>query len=77
MAEEVRKALTEADMARPPESEWAQRVMRNAGARTWEQYLNKVRQGETWGGACEVGRWAQIKGCRTAMYREWGRRGYI
>ena len=74
-AEEVRKALTEGDMARPPESGWAQRVMRDAGTRTWEQYLDKVRKGEIWGGACDVGRWAQNKGCRIAMYREWGPRG--
>ena len=71
-AEEVRRALTEGDMARPPESGWARRVMRDAGARTWDQYLDKVRRGEIWGGACEVGRWAQSKGCRVAMYQEWG-----
>ena len=74
-AEEVRKALTEGEMARPPESGWARRVMRNAGARTWDQYLDKVRRGEIWGGACEVGRWVQSKGCRVAMYQEWGPRG--
>ena len=74
-AEEVRKALTEGDMARPPKSGWARRVMREAGARTWDQYLDKVRRGEIWGGACEVGRWAQSKGCRVAMYQEWGPRG--
>ena len=74
-AEEVRKALTEGDMARPPESGWARKVMRDAGARTWDQYLDKVRRGEIWGGACEVGRWAQSKGCRVAMYQEWGPRG--
>ena len=74
-AEEVRRALTEGDMARPPESGWARRVMRDAGARTWDQYLDKVRRGEIWGGACEVGRWAQSKGCRVAMYQEWGPRG--
>ena len=74
-AEEVRKALTEGKMARPPESGWARRVMRNAGARTWDQYLDKVRRGEIWGGACEVGRWAQSKGCRVAMYQEWGPQG--
>ena len=36
-ADEVRRALMEGDMARPPESGWAQRVMRDAGARisTW------------------------------------------
>ena len=33
-AEEVRKALTEGKMTRPPESGWARRVMRDAGART-------------------------------------------
>ena len=74
-ADEVRKALTEGDMARPPESGWARRVMREAGLRTWEKYLDKVRKGEIWGGACEVGRWAQGKGCRIAMYREWGPKG--
>ena len=74
-AEEVRKALTEGEMARPPESGWAWRVMRDAGARTWDQYLDKVRRGEIWGGACEVGSWAQSKGCRVAMYQEWGQRG--
>ena len=74
-ADEVRKALTEGDMARPPESGWARQVMRDAGARTWEQYLDKVRKGEIWGAACEGGRWAQNKGCRIAMYREWGPRG--
>ena len=38
---------------------------------------DKVRRGEIWGGACEVGRWAQSKGCRVAMYQEWGPRwGY-
>ena len=74
-AEEVRKALTEGDMARPPESGWARRVMRDAGARTWDQYLDKVRRGEIWGGACEIGRWAQSKGCRVVMYQEWGPRG--
>ena len=76
-AKEVRRALTEGDMARPPESGWARRVMRDAGARTWDQYLDKVRKGEIWGGACEVGRWAQSKGCRIAMYQEWGPRGHI
>ena len=35
-AEEVRKALTERDFARPPESGWARWVMRDAEARTWE-----------------------------------------
>ena len=74
-AEEVRRALTEGDMARPRESGWARRVMRDAGARTWDQYLDKVRRGEIWGGACEVARWAQSKGCRVAMYQEWGPRG--
>ena len=74
-AEEVRKALTEGDMPRPPKPGWALRVMRDAGARTWEQYLDKVRKGEIWGGACEVGRWAQKKGCRIAIYRERGPEG--
>ena len=74
-AEEVRKALTEGDMARPPELGWARRVMREAGARTWDQYLDKVRKGGIWGGACEVGIRAQSKGCRVAMYQEWGPRG--
>ena len=74
-AEEVRKALTQGQMARPRESGWARRVMRNGGARKWDQYLDKVRRGEIWGGACEVGRWAQSKGCRVAMYQEWGPRG--
>ena len=74
-AEEVRKALTEGETARPPESGWARRVMRDAGARTWDQYPDKVRRGEIWGGACEVGRWAQSKGCRVAMYQEWGPQG--
>ena len=40
-----------------------------------EQYLDKVRKGEIWGGACEVGRWAQSRGCRIAMYRDRGPRG--
>ena len=74
-AEEVREALTEGDMARPPESGWARRVMRDVGARRWDQYLDKVRRQEIWGGACEAGRWAQSKGCRVAMYQEWGPRG--
>ena len=60
--EEVRRALTEGDMARPPELDWARRVMRDAGAQTWDQYLDKLRKGEIWGGACEVGGWAQSKG---------------
>ena len=47
--EEVRRALTKGDMARPPESGWARRVMRDAGARTWDQYLDRVRKGEIWG----------------------------
>ena len=62
-------------MARPPESRLAPRVIRDAGVWTWEQYLDKVRKGEIWGGACQVGRWAQSKGCRIAMYREWGPKG--
>ena len=64
-----------AEMARPPELGWARRVMRDAGARTWDQYLDKVRRGEIWGGACEVGRWAQSRGCRVAKYQEWGPQG--
>ena len=74
-AEEVRRALTEGDMVRALESGWARRNMRDAGARTLDQYLDKVRKGEIWGGACEVGRWAQSKACRIAMYQEWGPRG--
>ena len=74
-ADEVGNALTEGDMARPPESGWARRVMQDARVRTWEQYLDKVRKGEIWGGACEVGRWAQSKGCRIPMYLEWGPKG--
>ena len=74
-AEEVHRALTEGDMARPPESGCSRRVMRNAGAHTWDQYLDKVRKGDIWGGACEVRRWAQSKGCRIAMYQEWGPQG--
>ena len=74
-AQGVRRALTEGDMARPQESGWARRVMGDAGVRTWDQYLDKVRRGEIWRGACEVGRWAQSKGCRVAMYQEWGPRG--
>ena len=49
--------------------------MRDPGARTRNQYLDKVRRGEIWGGACEVERWAQSKGCRVAMYQEWGPQG--
>ena len=49
--------------------------LQDAGAQTWDQYLDKVRRGEIWGGACEVGRWAQSKGCRVAMYQEWGPQG--
>ena len=49
--------------------------MRDVGARTWDQYLDEVRRGEIWGGACEVRRWAQSKGCRVAMYQEWGPQG--
>ena len=74
-ADGVRKALTEGDMARPPESGWARRVMRDAGVRTWEQYLDKVRKGEIWRGACEVRRSAQSRGCKLAMYRELGPKG--
>ena len=74
-ANEVCKALTEGDMARPPELGRAQRVMRGAGEQTWEQYLDKVRKGEIWGGACEVRRWAQSRGCKIALCREWGPKG--
>ena len=49
--------------------------MRDVGARTWDQYLDEVRRGEIWGGACEVRRWAQSKGYRVAMYQEWGPQG--
>ena len=49
--------------------------MRDAGVRKWEQYLDKVRKGEIWGGACEVWRSAQSRGCNIAMYREWGPEG--
>ena len=74
-ADNVRKALTEGDMAQPLESGWAQRAMRDAGVQTWEQYLDKVRKGEIWGRGCEVGRWAQRRGCKIALYREWGPQG--
>ena len=74
-AGEVYKALTEGNLARPPELGWARRVMGDAGAHTSEQYLDKGRKGEIWGGACEVGRWAQSNGCRIAMYQEWVPRG--
>ena len=74
-ADEVRRVLTEGDMARPPQSGWARRVMRDAGVRTWEQYLDKVRTGEIWEGAWEVGRWAHQGGCKVALYREWGPKG--
>ena len=53
-ADEVRRALTEEDMAHPPETGWARRMVRDAGVQTWEQYLEKVLTGEIWGGACEV-----------------------
>ena len=71
-ADEVRKALTERDLARLPESGSALRVMQDAGARTWEQYLDKVRTGGIWGEACEVGRRAQRRESKIALYREWG-----
>ena len=74
-ADEVRKLLTERDMAQRPESGWERRVMRDAGVRTSEQYLDKVRKGEIWGGACEVVRWAQRRGWKMALYREWGPEG--
>ena len=64
-AEEVRKALTEGEMARPPESGWARRVMRDAGARTWDQYLDKVRRGEIREGHVKLG------GGRRARDAEW------
>ena len=53
----------------------ARQVMRDAGVRTSEQYLDKLRKGEIWGGVCEVGRWAQRRGCKIALYTEWGPRG--
>ena len=74
-ADKVRKALTEGDMARPPELGRARRVMQDVGVRTWEQYLDKVRKGEIWGRAREVGRWPQSKGCRIAMSRDCGPKG--
>ena len=74
-ADEVRRALTEGDMPQPPGSGWARQVMRVAGVQTWGEYLDKVRTGWIWGGACEVGRWAHQRGCRIALYREWGPRG--
>ena len=66
-ADKVHKALTEGVMARPPELRWAQRIMWDAGVRTWEQYLDKVGKGEICGGACEVRRSAQSRGCKVAM----------
>ena len=42
--DEVPKALMEGNVARPPESGWARRVMQDTGVRTWEQYLDKVRE---------------------------------
>ena len=66
-ADAVCKVLTEGDMAQPPVLWWGRRVMRDAEMQTWEQYLDKVRKGEIWGGACEVGRWAKGKGCKKAI----------
>ena len=71
-ADEVRRALTEGGMAQRPDSGWAQRVMRDASARICAQYRHKVRTGESWGGACEVGRWEHQRGYKIAIYREWG-----
>ena len=58
-----------------PESGLPWLVMRDAGVRTWEQYLEKVRTGEGWGGAWAVGRWAPERGCKIPLYREWGPKG--
>ena len=60
-AEGGRKKLSEGDMARPPESGYP--------------YLVKVRRREIWGGAWEVGRWAQRRACKIALYRESGPKG--
>ena len=76
-ADEMHKALTEGDMARPPEARWAQRVMRDPGVQIWERFLDKMRKEEIWGGACEVGSWAQCRGCKIAMYQAWAPRRYI
>ena len=43
--------------------------------RKWEQYLDKARKGEIWGGAYEVRRSAQSRGCNIAMYQEWEPKG--
>ena len=70
--QEVPRVLTEGDMAQHLESGMVQRVMRDAGVQTSAQYLDKVRTGEIWGGACELGRWAHQRGCKIAIYRERG-----
>ena len=70
-AAEARRAFTEGYMALPLQALWAQRVMRDAGVRTLAQYLHKVHTGEICGGACEVRRLAQQRGCRIAIHREW------
>ena len=44
-ADEVRNALTKGDMAWPPESVWAQRVMRDAGVRTGSSTWTKCARG--------------------------------
>ena len=41
-ADEIRSALTEGDMAQPPEASWARRVIQEANVATWEEYLRKV-----------------------------------
>ena len=41
----------------------------------WEQYVDKVRNREIWGGACEVRRSAQRTGCKISLYREWVPKG--
>ena len=74
-ADKLLRALTDADLAQPPESEGARQVMRDAGVRTWGQYLDKMRTEEIWGGACEVGRWAHQRECKEALYRELGPKG--
>ena len=58
-----------------PESGWPWRVMRDAGVRTWEQNLDKVRRGEICAGAWEAGRSVQRRGCKIAFCREWGPKG--
>ena len=56
-ADQVRRALTEGDMARPLEPGRARRVMRDGGVRVWEQYVDKLPTGKIWAGACEVEWW--------------------